>query len=71
MKHDDLPDRWKLKIKEYLSNHGEKDRDQLNAYDFFSNQVAKIKFADDSYAEFHYVLVVEAPELNEAGIYGN
>jgi hypothetical protein len=69
MNHQDLPDRWKRKLKEYINNLGVSDRDQLNAYDFFSNLVAKIKFDDGSFAEFYYPIVIEAPELNEVGVF--
>ena len=69
MRHEDLPERWKNKIREYLKRHGEPEREKLNAYDFFSGQVAKVKFADGSFAEFRYPLVIEAPELNEVGIF--
>ncbi|MCP4379728.1 MAG: hypothetical protein GY794_26605 [bacterium] len=69
MKHRDLPERWKQKIREYLRSQGVEDRDELNAYDFFTEQVVKIKFEDDSYAELYYPLVIEAPEFNEAGVF--
>jgi len=67
--HADLPARWKEKIKEFLKKQGEPEREELNAYDFFSNQIVKMKFDDDSFAEFRYPLVIEAPELNEVGIF--
>ncbi len=69
MKHEDLPERWKQKIIEYLRSQGVDNRNELNAYDFFTEQVVKIKFEDDSYAEFIYPLLIEAPELNEAGVF--
>ena len=69
MNHKDLPERWKQRIIEYLRSQGVEDRDELNTYDFFTEQVVKIKFEDDSYAEFYYPLVIEAPELNEAGVF--
>lgn len=39
MKHDDLPERWKLKIIEYLRKNGETETNKLNANNFFSNQI--------------------------------
>lgn len=69
MKHEDLPERWKRKIKNHLTTHGETERERLSAYDFSAEQVVKIKFEDGSYAEFFYPLVIEAPELNEVGIF--
>lgn len=69
MKHEDLPERWKLKIIEYLKSNGEEKRDKLNAYDFFSNRKIEIKFEDNSFAEFRYSLMINAPEFNEVGIF--
>lgn len=69
MKHRDLPVRWKMKLTEYLRSKGENDRDELNANDFCSGLVVKLKFEDCSYAEFRYPLVIEAPEMVEIGIF--
>lgn len=67
--HEDLPKRWKKKLIEYLRNNGEEEREELSAYDFFPNQIVQIKFEDESFAEFRYSLVINAPELNEVGIF--
>ncbi len=69
MKHEDLPQRWKDRIKKWLISQGEHEREKLSAYDFYSNNVVKITFDDGSYAEFNYPLVIEAPELNEIGVF--
>ncbi len=69
MKHKDLPERWKKKILEYLEKNGETERKELNAYDFFPNQILEIKFEDDSFAEFRYPLLINAPEFNEVGVF--
>ena len=69
MTHEDLPQRWKDKIKAYLKSHGEEDRVKLGAYDFFANQIAQVKFEDGSFAEFRYPLVINAPEFKEVGIF--
>jgi len=69
MKHEDLPERWKFKVIEWLKTQGEESRAELSAQDFFSNSVAKLKFEDDSSAEFFYPIVIEAPELNEVAIF--
>lgn len=68
MKHEDLPERWKLKIIEHLRANGEEKRERLGAYNF-SNQNLKIKFEDDSFAEFRFAFVIEAPEFNEVGVF--
>lgn len=69
MKHEDLPQRWKDRIKKWLISQGEHQREKLCAYDFYSSIIAKITFDDESYAEFNYPLVIEAPELNEIGVF--
>jgi hypothetical protein len=69
MNYDDLPDRWKEKVKAYLVFHGVTDRERFNAFDFYCNQIAKITFDDGSFAQFHFPLVIEAPELNEVGVF--
>lgn len=57
---------WRI---EYLKSHGEEDRKRLSAYDFFPNRKVEIKFEDDSFAEFRYALVINAPEFNEVRIF--
>jgi len=69
MKHEDLPERWKNKIVEYLRKNGETKRVKLSAYDFFPNQILEIKFEDESNAEFRYPLLINAPEFNEVGVF--
>jgi hypothetical protein len=69
MKHQDLPQRWKDRLKQWLISQGEIGRETLCAHDFYSNTVAKLTFEDESYAEFKYPLVIEAPELNEIGLF--
>ncbi|UII21192.1 hypothetical protein [Fulvivirga ligni] len=69
MKDKDLPDRWRAKVNEYLKAQGVTDRNKLSASDFQINKTAKIKFEDDSYAEFRYPLIINAPELDEVGVF--
>lgn len=69
MKYEDLPQRWKTKIIEYLRSKGEGKRTQLSAYDFSLNQKVKLTFEDESFAEFKYAFVIEAPELGEIGVF--
>jgi hypothetical protein len=69
MKHEDLPERWKQKVVEWLKSQGEISRTELHAEDFHANAVVKIKFEDDSYAEFFYPIVIEAAELNEVAVF--
>lgn len=69
MKHEDLPERWKGKLISYLQSMGVRDRKTLSAYDFFPNQKIILKFEDESYAEFRFALLINAPEFNEVGIF--
>ena len=69
MKHEDLPERWKKKILEYLRKNGEIERERLSTYDFFPNQILEIKFENESFAEFRYPLLINAPEFNEVGVF--
>lgn len=69
MRHEDLPERWKLKILAYLKSKGREDRKTLSAYDFSPSRKVEIKFDDGSFAEFRYALVIDAPEINEVGVF--
>lgn len=69
MNHADLPERWKLKVKEYIRSQRDNERKELTAGDFSLNQKVQIKFDDDSFAEFHYPLVINGPEFNEVGVF--
>ena len=69
MKHEDLPQRWKDKLKNWLISQKQHQREKLSAKDFNAGKVAKIEFEDGSYAQFNYPLVIEAPELNEVGVF--
>jgi len=69
MKHEDLPERWKDKLKERFKNIGFDGQKRLSATDFNSMMIAKIKFEDDSFAEFRYPLVINAPEFDEVGVF--
>lgn len=64
MKYDDLPDRWKIKVKEYLQSKKIKNRTQFNAYDFDYGGKVIIRYEDGSKAEYYYAFVIVAPELD-------
>ena len=63
MKYEDLPERWKIKIKEYLQSKKIKNRIQFNSNDFDGDRVI-IRYEDGSKAEYNYAFVIVAPELN-------
>jgi hypothetical protein len=69
MKHEDLPQRWKDRLKRWLISHAEEPRERLNAGDFYTEMVVKLRFDDESFAEFNYAIVIEAAELNEIGVF--
>ncbi len=69
MRHEDLPERWKKKVRDYLIAKGETKYEKLGASDFSANSTVHIKFEDDSKVEFKYAFVIEAPEFNEIAVF--
>ncbi len=69
MKHEDLPPRWKDRVKKWLAARGEPGRTKLSAGDFPADVTMKIRFEDGSHAQFRYPVVIEAPEWNEVGVF--
>lgn len=70
MRYEDLPERWKIKVKEYLQSKKIKSRTQFNAHDFDCGSKVIIRYDDGSKAEYNYAFVIVAPELNfEVGIF--
>ncbi|MBS0661145.1 MAG: hypothetical protein JSR82_23240 [Verrucomicrobia bacterium] len=69
MKHDDLPARWKEKISAWLAPSGGGARSQLGASDFPREHSVRLRFEDDSCAEFRSAIVLEAPEWREVGVF--
>lgn len=68
MNERELPERWKIKIREYLSSIGS-NYNSLGANSFATDMEVEIKFEDGSIAIFKYPLVIEAPEFKEIGIF--
>lgn len=69
MRHDDLPPRWKAKIRQWISTYGDDSHARLGAGDFPSSSCVHLKFEDGSTAAFNFAIVMEAPELNEIGFF--
>ncbi|WP_303312556.1 hypothetical protein [Hymenobacter sp. BT730] len=69
MRHEDLPERWKLKLQEYLKAKGSTEPVRLGASDFPLDSIVRIQFEDASNVEFHYAFVIEAPELREVAVF--
>ncbi|MDU0372845.1 hypothetical protein ACFPAF_20765 [Hymenobacter endophyticus] len=68
MRQSDLPERWKIKLRDYLTEKGS-ERATLSASDFPLDSVVRIVFEDDSKVEFKYAFVIEAPEFKEVGVF--
>jgi hypothetical protein len=70
MNYNDLPKRWKNKIKEYLKKTGKKNS-RFEAQDFPCN-IVKINFEEyqyDSFLKLYRAIVIEDKELKEIGIF--
>ena len=69
MNHADLPERWRLRLIEWIRKYSDDHREQLGASDFPCNYKVELKFSDESHAIFSYALVIEEPKLNEIGVF--
>ncbi|WP_460677339.1 hypothetical protein [Hymenobacter coalescens] len=69
MRHADLPERWKTKIREYLIAKGETKYHTLGASDFPSDSVVRIRFEDDSAVDFKHAFILKAPEWHELAVF--
>ena len=65
MKKDDLPERWKKKLKAYLKHE---KRETLECGDFDYTKVI-VKYEDGSRCEYNYSFVIPAPEFDEIGVF--
>jgi hypothetical protein len=68
MRHNDLPERWKAKLQDYLIQKGSRYK-TLGASDFPSDTIIQIHFEDDSKAEFKYAFTLEDPDFEEIGLF--
>ncbi|MBG8554185.1 hypothetical protein [Hymenobacter guriensis] len=68
MRQADLPERWKIRLQDYLLAKGS-DHRSLGASDFPNGNVVRITFEDDSKVEFRYAFVIEAPEFKEIAVF--
>lgn len=69
MKHDDLPERWKAKVADWVSRLGHSENGRFSAMDFPCSHSLDMTFDDGSKASFHYAILIEAPEFNELGVF--
>jgi len=69
MKHADLPERWKRKLAVWNSKFGHQEGIELSAMDFSMGHAIRILFDDESEALFRHAIVIEAPDLDEIGVF--
>ncbi|WP_133257095.1 hypothetical protein [Hymenobacter edaphi] len=69
MRHADLPERWKTKIREYLIAKGETRYHTFGASDFPSDSVVRIRFEDGSTVDFKHAFVLKVPEWHEVAVF--
>ncbi|GAA4049432.1 hypothetical protein GCM10022409_40010 [Hymenobacter glaciei] len=69
MQSTDLPERWKLKLQEYLVAKGSTKPEKLSASEFSSETSVNIRFEDDSHVEYRYAFVIKAPEFREVAVF--
>lgn len=69
MRNTDLPERWKLKLQEYLIAKGSTKPEKLSASEFPSETTVSIRFEDGSHVEFKYAFTIEAPEFREVAVF--
>lgn len=67
MNYEDLPNRWKEKLRIYLTEKDANHRTQLSASDF--NNDVHIEFEDRSMCIFRYSLVIEVPEFSQIAVF--
>ena len=68
MNHDDLPERWAKRLREYLRERGS-ERNHLSVPDFGDNQHLKVNFPDGSFAFFQCAFYLLDRELNEVAVF--
>ena len=69
MRNTDLPERWKLKLQEYLIAKGNTRPNTLSASEFLSETTVSIRFEDGSHVEFRYAFVIEALDFREVAVF--
>jgi hypothetical protein len=68
MTHNDLPIRWKERVERWLQARGRVNWLVLSANDF-GPKVVHLQLGDGSSASFRFAFVIEAPEINEIGVF--
>ena len=69
MNYADLPSRWKPKVVHWIRTYADGQRERFGAGDFPCSHSISMTFDDGSTASFKYAILIEAPELNEVGVF--
>jgi hypothetical protein len=69
MNNSDLPLRWKERVERLVQERTGGTRSGFGASDFPVGKVVHLTFPDGSSADFRFGVVVEAPEINEVGVF--
>lgn len=65
----EIPDDWKPRLRSYLRERYEEDRDRLSASDFPSEQSVIISFPDGSQVLFRYAFALVDEAAGEAAVF--
>ena len=61
--------RWRAKVTQWIRTFADDSRDRLSAEDFPCSHNISMIFDDGSTALFNYAILIEAPELDEIGVF--
>jgi hypothetical protein len=67
MKHSDLPERWAQKLKAFIRDELEQERETLRAGDF--DYDLKLTFEDSSTVFFRYAFHISDQDLKEIAVF--
>ena len=69
MTHADLPPRWRSKVIQWIRTYAHDTREDFDELDFPHSHTVDMIFDDGSRASFQRTILIEAPELEEIGIF--
>ena len=69
MTHADLPPRWRSKVIEWIRTYSDDSREDSDERDFPHSHTFDMIFDDGSRASFRRTILIEAPDLQEIGVF--
>ena len=69
MTHADLPPRWRSRVIQWIRTYADDTREDFGELDFPHSHTVDMIFDDGSRASFRRPILIEAPELEEIGIF--